>query len=256
MGVTAVFHPLDDPRPLPPSTGEQRQATMRRGESLRRRRRARLVAVPAALALAAAVVGSFAWSSLKQGSQPLLAGSVAPSSSVSAAPSEPPPSALPMEGDRDAAAPANSVCSAEAAGDSEGAPDLTFAALDRPTQPFFHMSWDGKFPRNGAAEIRISATSADRERIRLLVVEIVDRQVVGQFVRDPRTGDQQTVIYDAPTSRVDDQGNQERVAHLTSGGLGVEFPGAATRPLGDGWVWELSIRVDGVLVDSCLARKP
>ena len=50
-----MFQHLDDPVPLPASTHEQRQATLRRGESLRRRRRAKVFAATAAAAAAVAV---------------------------------------------------------------------------------------------------------------------------------------------------------------------------------------------------------
>ena len=55
-----MFQHLDDPMPLPPSTREQRQATIHRGTVLRRRRRARAIAIPlAAAAVAAALVAGF-----------------------------------------------------------------------------------------------------------------------------------------------------------------------------------------------------
>lgn len=55
-----MFQHLDDPKPLPASTPEQRQATIRRGRVLRRRRRIRAIAIPiAAVAVVAALVGGF-----------------------------------------------------------------------------------------------------------------------------------------------------------------------------------------------------
>jgi hypothetical protein len=52
-----MFQHLDDPAPLPPSTREQRRATLRRGEMLRRRRRTGRFA---ALAGVAALIGALA----------------------------------------------------------------------------------------------------------------------------------------------------------------------------------------------------
>lgn len=55
-----MFQHLDDPKPLPASTPEQRQATIHRGRVLRRRRRIRAIAIPiAAVAVVAALVGGF-----------------------------------------------------------------------------------------------------------------------------------------------------------------------------------------------------
>ena len=55
-----MFQHRDDPKPLPASTPEQRQATIHRGQVLRRRRRIRAIAIPiAAVAVVAALVGGF-----------------------------------------------------------------------------------------------------------------------------------------------------------------------------------------------------
>ena len=52
-----MFQHLDDPVPLSPSTREQRQSTLQRGRVLRRRRRAKMIALPLlAAAMAAAIV--------------------------------------------------------------------------------------------------------------------------------------------------------------------------------------------------------
>jgi hypothetical protein len=54
-----VFQHLDDPVPLSPSTREQRQSTLQRGRVLRRRRRAKMIALPLlAAAMAAAIVAA------------------------------------------------------------------------------------------------------------------------------------------------------------------------------------------------------
>ena len=82
-GVRPMFQHLDDPVPLPPSTHEQRQATLRRGESLRHRRRAKVFAATAA---AAAVLAAFALSPTLRATTevPLVAASPSPSVAATA----------------------------------------------------------------------------------------------------------------------------------------------------------------------------
>ena len=54
--MNTVFQHLDDPVALPPLSHEQRQAILRRGESLRRRRRTKLFAVGVAMAAVVAAI--------------------------------------------------------------------------------------------------------------------------------------------------------------------------------------------------------
>lgn len=79
-----MFQHLDDPTPLPPSTVEQRRATIHRGASIQRRRRAKVFAAAAAVV---AIIGAFALSPALRGGTvdpPVVA---APSSPVVASPS-------------------------------------------------------------------------------------------------------------------------------------------------------------------------
>lgn len=236
-----MFQRLDDPMALPPASREQRQATINRGQVLRRRRRARAITIPFGIAaVAASVVGLFAWSSSPaEHSTPQPATSPVHS-----------PTVLVLEVTSQPAEPAYSACG-DRVGDSAGAPDLAWVGLDRPAFPFIHYHWDGsRLPRTGSVEALFSATSADGKRSRQLVVEIVDGTVVDQFVRDPRTGNQQTIVHDAFTDTTVD-GVLQQAVELSADGLGASFPGAATSPLGDGWTWTASISVDGAVVDSC-----
>ena len=236
-----MFQRLDDPVALPPSSREQRQATVDRGEVLRRRRRARAIAIPFGVAaVAASVVAVFALSSSPADhSLPMPGAPPVHSSEV-----------LPLQATSHPAGPAFSVCS-DPVGDSTGGPDLTMVSLDRPAFPFIDYQWVGSgFPRTGSVQVLFWATSADGQLSRQLVVDIVDGTVVGQFVRDPRTGDQQSVPFDGVTDTSVD-GVPQRAVILSAAGLGTSFPGAATSPLGEGWTWTASVIVDGALVDSC-----
>jgi hypothetical protein len=236
-----MYQQLDDPVALPPSTREQRQATLIRGAALRRRRRrAMAVAIPfGAAAVAVAVAGLVALSS-----DPTRSTAPVPAATPSRS------AVLPL-GVR--AAPADAAfggCS-DPVGDSVGDPDLIGVALDRPVFPFIHFHWDGsRLPRTGSVEALFWATSADGQRSRQLIVEIVDGKVVDQFVRDPDTGVEQTVVHDAFTDTTVD-GVRQRAVELSADALGASFPGAAFSPLRDGWTFVASIKVDGAVVDSC-----
>lgn len=232
-----MYQQLDDPVALPPSTREQRLATLIRGETLRRRRRAWGVAIPlGAAAVAAAVVGLFTLSGdPTHSTTPAPAASPTRSSAV-----------LPLEKTDTPAVTAFGSCS-DPVGDSAGDPDLTLVSGDRPAFPYIYYQWTGSsFPRIGSVEAIYWATSADGQRSRQLVVEIIDGKVVDQFVRDPLTGVRQTVLHDALTDT-----GEPAVSPPTADGLGASFPGAALSPLRDGFTWVAVIKVNGAVVDSC-----
>jgi hypothetical protein len=233
-----MFQHLDDPVPLPPASSDQIRSDMDRGTDLRRRRRA-LVAIPlGAVVLGAAVAAFFL----------ALAGPA-----TTTEPAAPPAQSSPVStvsGVPNTAEPAYSACP-DPVGDTVEDPDLALVALDRPAFPFIHYHWGGSsLPSSGTVDALFTATSADGQRSRQLVVVVIGGDVMSQSVLDPATGRRQSLDPGALTD-TSVGGVRQRAVELTADGLGATFPASAFMPLGQGWNWTASIAVDGRVVDVC-----
>lgn len=79
-----MFQHLDDPVPLPPSTPEQRRATLRRGAALRRRRRGVVAVVVAAVVAAVVGISGLAPQLRSDAEDPPFVASAAPSAEATA----------------------------------------------------------------------------------------------------------------------------------------------------------------------------
>jgi hypothetical protein len=96
------------------------------------------------------------------------------------------------------------------------------------------------------------ATSADGQRSHLLGVDIVDRELVREYVQNLQTGDVTTVPL-APGDYHYGRGEDPQLVGFNDVGLGAHFPRGTNNSLGDRWTWQVLLRVDGVLIDSCVA---